>query len=220
MPSGSLIVIPDFDNSAVQGELKKVVRRSETLGAKPPKDAMVLFDGSSPKKFKNGRMTDNGLLMEGTTSLDMFQSGHLHIEFQLSYMPFARGQGRSNSGVYLQGRYEVQVLDSFGLTGEHNECGGIYSVKKPDVNMCLPPLSWQTYDVEFTAAKFDDSGKKTANARMTVRHNGTVIHDNVEVDHRTTASPLAEGVEPGPLYLQNHSNPVRYRNIWFAPSDS
>jgi hypothetical protein len=117
----------------------------------------------------------------------------------------------------MQGRYEVQILDSFGLSGEHNECGGIYSVKKPDVNMCLPPLSWQTYDIDFTAAKFDAAGKKLANARMTVKHNGTLIHKDVEVPKRTTASPLAEGRENGPIYIQNHGNPLRYRNIWVIP---
>jgi hypothetical protein len=140
----------------------------------------------------------------------------MHLEFLLSYMPSARGQGRANSGCYAQGRYEVQILDSFGLTGEHNECGGIYSIKKPDVNMCFPPLSWQTYDIDFTAAKFDDAGKKTADAKMTVRHNGVVIHDNVSAPKTTTAAPLGEGKEPGPIYLQDHGNPIRFRNIWIV----
>ena len=106
------------------------------------------------------------------------------------------------------------MLDSFGLAGKHNECGGIYSIKDPDLNMCFPPLQWQTYDIDFTAAKYDKDGKKTANARITVRHNGVLIHDNVELPKRTTASPLAEGPEPGFLHLQDHSNPLRFRNIW------
>jgi hypothetical protein len=137
----------------------------------------------------------------------------LHIEFFLPFKPKARGQGRGNSGCYLQGRYEVQVLDSFGLEGRNNECGGIYSIKPPDLNMCYPPLCWQTYDIEFTAAKFKD-GKKVEDARMTVLHNGVKIHDNVKLPKRTTASPLPEGPEPGFLHLQDHGNPVRYRNIW------
>jgi hypothetical protein len=110
----------------------------------------------------------------------------------------------------------VQILDSFGLQGKNNECGGIYTVKAPDVNMCLPPLSWQTYDVEFTAARFDSDGKKTANARMTVKHNGVVIHNDVEVPIATRAAPVKEGPAAGPLYIQNHGNPLRFRNIWLV----
>ena len=198
-------------------ELAKIVRKSPTLGAKPPKNAKELFDGKSADHFKNGKITEDGLLMQGVTSKNLFQRCRIHIEFRLPYMPAARGQGRGNSGFYAQGRYEVQMLDSFGLEGEHNECGGIYTVGPPKVNMCFPPLSWQTYDVDFTPARFDADGRKTANARMTVRHNGVLIHNNIEIDHSTTASPLKEGPQPGPVYLQDHGNPVRYRNIWVLP---
>jgi len=195
------------------GELKKVHRESPTLGAKPPAEAVVLFDGTSPEAFKGGRMTDDGLLEVGATSHQTFGSHTIHLEFRTPFMPQARGQGRGNSGFYAQGRYEVQILDSFGLEGKNNECGGIYSVKDPDVNMCLPPLSWQTYDVEFTAAEFKD-GKKVKSARMTVKHNGVLVHEDVEVPHSTTAAPVKEGPEPGPVFLQNHGCPVRFRNIW------
>jgi hypothetical protein len=140
----------------------------------------------------------------------------LHIEFLLPYIPKATGQGRGNSGVYLQGRYEVQVLDSFGLSGEHNECGGIYSIRKPDINACYPPLTWQTYDIDFTAAKFDSNGKKTANARIDVRHNGIVVHKDVEIPRITTAAPSREAPSAGFIHLQNHGNPVRFRNIWIV----
>ena len=192
---------------------KKVNRKSSTIGSKPPKGAVILFDGTSVDNFKPGKMSEDHLLMQGANSIQRFQSHKLHIEFLLPFKPKARGQGRGNSGCYLQGRYEVQVLDSFGLEGRHNECGGIYSIKDPDLNMCYPPLSWQTYDVDFTAAKFKD-GNKIEDAHMTVRHNGVVIHNNVKLPKRTTASPLVEGPEPGFLHLQNHGNPVRYRNIW------
>jgi Domain of Unknown Function (DUF1080) len=195
------------------GDLKKTVRQSPTLGAKPPAGAIVLFDGSSADNFQGGKL-DGNLLVQGVTSKQKFQNFSLHLEFLLSYMPSARGQGRANSGCYSQGRYEVQILDSFGLSGEHNECGGIYSIKKPDVNMCFPPLSWQTYDIDFTAAKFDDTGKKTSDARMTVRHNGVLIHNDVAVPKGTTAAPVSEGKDPGPIYLQDHGNPIRFRNIW------
>lgn len=195
------------------GELKKVVRKSPTLGKKAPKGAVVLFDGKSADLWKNGKVI-NGMLKEGMTSKPTFGSFKLHLEFMLSFMPYARGQGRSNSGCYMQGRYETQILDSFGLTGEHNECGGVYSVQKPKLNMCLPPLSWQTYDVEFHAAKFDKAGKKIQNARMSVHLNGVMVHDNLDVPKSTTASPVKEGPEKGPIYIQNHGNPLRFRNIW------
>lgn len=198
------------------GTLKKVERSSPTMGAKPPEGATILFDGSSPAGFVDGRMTEDHLLMEGATSHLKFQDCKLHLEFQLSFMPKAQGQGRANSGCYLQGRYEVQILDSFGLDGKNNECGAIYEVKVPDVNMCYPPLAWQTYDIDYTAAKYDAQGKKTANARITVKQNGVVIHNNVEIPMSTRAAPVKEGADAGPLFLQNHKNPIRFRNIWIV----
>jgi hypothetical protein len=195
------------------GELKKVHRKSKTLGAKPPQDAIVLFDGTSTDAWNGGRMTEDGLLMEGVTSKQKFNSFSGHVEFLLPYMPEARGQGRGNSGCYFQGRYEVQMLDSFGLSGEDNECGGLYKISKPAINMCYPPLSWQTYDFDFTAAQYEGD-KKVKDATLTVLHNGVEIQKNVKLPHDTTAAPVKEGPGPGPLFLQNHGNPVRYRNIW------
>lgn len=205
------------------GDLPRLKRKSPTLGKKPPKGAMVLFDGSSVDGWEHkgnpANMTDDGLLKQGAQSKKTFGDHKLHIEFLLPYMPKARGQGRGNSGLYLQGRYEVQILDSFGLSGENNECGGIYSIKKPDENMCLPPMQWQTYDVEFHAAKFAD-GKKVKDAWMTVAHNGVVIHEKVKLPKKTTAAPNNEGPEPGFIYLQNHGNEIRFRNIWVDKLDS
>jgi hypothetical protein len=179
----------------------------------------VLFDGTSADAFKGGRMTDDGLLKQGVTSKQTFGKHKIHIEFRTPFEPLSRGQGRGNSGFYAQGRYEVQILDSFGLKGEHNECGGIYQVAPPAVNMCYPPLSWQTYDIEVTPAEFKD-GKKVANARLTVRHNGVLIQDDVEVPRWTTAAPLRDdGQTPGPVFLQDHGNPVRFRNIWVLPAE-
>ena len=200
-------------DGAITGTLKKLLRQSPTQGAKPPADAVVLFDGTNADGFNGGRVTPDGLLMEGDTSKQKFQSFTVHLEFRTPFQPNARGQGRGNSGFYAQGRYEVQILDSFGLEGVDDECGGIYKVGRPVVNMCLPPLSWQTYDVDFTAAEFKD-GKKVKNARMTVRHNGVEIHKDIEIPFATVAAPVREGTGPGPIYLQNHGNPVRFRNIW------
>ncbi len=197
-------------------ELLRQHRESPTLGAKPPEGAIVLFDGKE-NHFPGAKVTEEGLLEQGATSSDKFGDCTLHVEFMLSYMPEARGQARSNSGVYLQSRYEVQVLDSFALEGKDNECGAIYTIEAPKVNMCYPPLTWQTYDIEFTAAKYDADGKKTADATMTVKHNGVLVHENTPVPHTTRASPLQEENSPAPLYLQEHHNPVRFRNVWVVP---
>lgn len=195
------------------GTLEKVDRKSDTLGKKPPAGAKVLFDGSSVDQLNNGKIIEEKLLAAtNVESKDKLGDHHLHIEFRTPFMPKSRGQARGNSGVYVQGRYEVQVLDSFGLEGKDNECGGIYSVSEPDVNMCLPPLAWQTYDIDFTAAKYDGD-KKVKNARVTIKHNGVVIHDDIELPHGT---PGRHPEAPGPqsLFLQDHGNPVAFRNIW------
>lgn len=200
------------------GKLNKVTRKSKTLGKQPPENAIVLFDGKNDDQWDNAIMDGKLLAFDpngsGATSKEKFGSHSVHIEFRLPYMPTARGQGRGNSGIYLQSRYEVQMLDSFGLEGKDNECGGIYMIAKPKVNMCYPPLTWQTYDIDFTAAEYNDAGEVVKNPTMTVRHNGVLIHENLELPRRTTASPLPAGPEEAPIYLQNHGNPVRYRNIW------
>jgi hypothetical protein len=195
------------------GEFKKVERKSSTLGAKPPAGAVVLFDGKSADAFEGGKMNSDGLLESGTKSKQSFGSFQMHLEFRSPFMPTASGQGRGNSGVFIHDCYEFQVLDSFGLEGENNECGGIYSIKEPRLNMCYPPLSWQTYDFDFTAPKFDAAGKKVANARVTLLHNGVVIYQDFELPKLTPGGRDKEG-PAGPLQLQNHGNPVHYRNIW------
>ena len=203
--------------------LKKVERKSPTLGAAPPADAIVLFDGSEESLKKNweagAKRTEDGLLAQGASTKQTFTDYRLHLEFMTPYMPKASGQGRGNSGVYHQGRYETQVLDSFGLEGKNNEAGGIYETRDPDLNACFPPLTWQTYDVEFTAARFDAEGKKTAPAKLTVNLNGIPVQVGVEVPGPTRAAPKNESPEPGPIYIQDHGNPVRYRNIWIVPRD-
>ena len=130
-----------------------------------------------------------------------------------AYQPEDRGQGRSNSGIYAQGRYEVQILDSYGLEGRDNECGGIYSVARPLVNMAASPLEWQAYDITFQAPVIE-GGKVVKLPRMTVLHNGVKIHDDLEIPRTTGASMSGEMTPTGPLFLQDHSHAVEYRNIW------
>lgn len=192
----------------------KTLRQSPTLGMKPPAGAVVLLDGSHADAWQGGHLDERKLLAAGCKSRQNFGSFTAHFEFLLPFKPLGRGQDRANSGVYVQDRYEVQVLDSFGLKGENNECGGIYTQAKPAVNMCFPPLSWQTYDMEFETAQFDAAGTKTKNAILTVRHNGETIHDHLELKGPTPGNGKKEDPSGGPFQLQGHGNPVFYRNIW------
>ena len=206
------------DDGSSIGTLEKVRRRSPTLNLPPPAGAKVLFNGTSTEHFDKGKMTPEGHLMAGPLTAEPVGDFRMHIEFRLPYKPHARGQGRGNSGVYIQERYEVQVLDSFGLDGVFNECGALYRQRPPDVNMCLPPLAWQTYDIWFQAARFDKDGNKKQNARITVKHNGIKIHDDVELPSKTGAGKPEEPTKR-PIRLQDHGNPVVFRNIWMTEGD-
>lgn len=218
-----LIAGKDMSGSISAGKLQsndaalmKVERKSKTLGEKPPAGAVVLFGAAGDEKnWDNGKLnelTDGKFLSIGVKSKQKFQSFKAHVEFRTPWMPNSGGQGRGNSGVYLQDRYECQVLDSFGLSGENNECGGIYTQHKPLVNMCYPPLSWQTYDIDFTTAQFEGD-KKVKNARVTIFHNGVKIHDNVEFPKECPGGQK-ETAMPGPFQFQNHGDPVVYNNVW------
>jgi hypothetical protein len=206
-------------------KLTQFKRTSPALGTSPPAGAVVLFDGKNLDAWqsRDGRGPAKWKVIEGDCfqagggdimSREKFKDMKLHIEFRLPYMPTAFGQGRGNSGVYPLGRYEVQVLDSYGLEGADNECGGIYTLSRPSVNMCLPPLEWQSYDITFHMARFDENGKKSAPARITVVHNGVTVQDNVALSHVTGGAVDDKENQAGPLVLQDHGNPVQYRNAW------
>jgi hypothetical protein len=202
-------------------ELKKTVRKSPTLGAKPPEGAVVILPyekGRAPSMDgltnKDWKAMDDGCVLcitakkgkpRGNRSVHKFgsKSFHLHVEFSSPFNPKARGQGRGNSGVFPPPGREVQVLDSFGLEGMPNECGGIYKTNPPKVNMCLPPLSWQTYEIYFTCPDDAPDGK----GFYKVVHNGVVIHEKIVVGGRGDRT----------LSVQDHNDAIRYRNIWVAP---
>jgi hypothetical protein len=212
--------------------------KEDVKGTPPPKEAIVLFDGknldnwaktdgkaAAPWKLVDGAMQSGG---GNIITKDKFDGNFkLHVEFRVPYMPSAKGQGRGNSGVYVQGRYEVQVLDSYGLESKDDDCGAIYKVSKPKVNACKAPTVWQSYDIEFTAPKCED-GKITEPARMTVYHNGVKIQDDVRLVHKnkegqeepvtnTTAGLGGDPCKAGPIMLQDHGNPVQFRNVWLLP---
>jgi len=154
----------------------------------------------------------------GIFSKEEFGDCQLHVEWAAPAVVKGNGQGRGNSGVYLMGRYEIQILDSYNnKTYFNGQCGAFYGHNPPLVNACRKPGQWQSYDIIFHAPKSLPNGG-TQPGSFTVLHNGVLIQDHIPVDGRpTTAAPLKGIAEKGPLYLQDHGNPVRFRNVWIRP---
>ena len=207
--------------SKIAGFSKKV-RVSPTLGKPAPDNAIMKM----PNGFENVK---DGILMAGGKTKKDVGSFKMHVEFMLPYKPdrAPSNQDRGNSGVYIFNNYEIQVLDSFALdfNSENNAipmeslnkqwCGCFYKMKLADTNMAFPPLTWQTYDIDFTAPVFEN-GKKVKNARITVFHNGVKIHDDFEFKTGTGAGAKRKQLAKGPIFFQNHGNPTMFRNVWIV----
>jgi len=179
-----------------------------------PKGAIVLFDGTDTAKWARGKMNADGYLMAGAMTKDKFQDFILHLEFNM--LPHPQGKRiNGNSGVYLQRRYEVQILNSHGRKPHRSSCGAIYTIKAIDQNVVKPLGEWQTYHITFRAPRWDGT-KKVKNARISLVFNGVKVHYDVEVP-RKTGHGRREAPEPGPIHLQHHGNNVVFRNIWILP---
>jgi hypothetical protein len=198
-------------------------------GTAPPSDAQILFNGDDASQWvhENGdeikwRVSDEALTVVKETGNIYTRDGYgdcqLHIEFRTPVKVKGDGQDRGNSGVFLQKRYEVQVLDSYdNRTYSNGQAGSIYKQHIPLVNACRKPGEWQTYDIIFIAPGFDNDGSLRSPGRITVLHNGVLIQNNVEIKGKTVyrGEPAYENHSPEePLMLQDHGNPVSYRNIW------
>ena len=203
----------------------KVITPGKT-DSEPPSDAIVLFDGKDLSKWKNGEkwaIVDGSAVVKDSdvTTKDSFGDYQLHIEFATPEKVEGTGQGRGNSGVFLANRYEVQVLDSFdNKTYFDGQCGSVYKQTPPMVNACRKPGEWQSYDIIFTAPRFDESAKEMKLLKpgyVTVIHNGVVVQNHFELQGSTSwekAPVYVKHPVKQPIRLQNHGNPVKYRNIW------
>jgi hypothetical protein len=222
-----LVAVAVTGSSSLGGDKK------EEKSAAPPKDAVVLFDGKdlsgwvSRKKGEPAAWKVEDGYMEvvpGTGDIltkEKLGDGKLHVEFWVPLMADKKGQARGNSGVYLQGRYEIQVLDSYmNDTYANGACGALYSIIAPSKNASKPPEQWQTYDITYRAPQADEAGKVTKKGRVTVVHNGVAVIEDGEFDRPTGGELDRKQGTPGPVLLQDHGCKVRYRNIWFQPLEA
>jgi hypothetical protein len=199
------------------------------LPVPPPGDAVVLFDGVELSKWVGADSAapkwrvDGGAfeVVAGTGTLstrESFGDVQLHVEWMTPNPPRGTDQDRGNSGVFLMGKYEVQVLDSYNsATYPDGQAAALYGQYPPAVNVTRPPGEWQSYDIVFHRPHFDAAGKVTSPARFTVFHNGVLVHDNASLvgpTAHTTRPPYEAHPDRLPITLQDHGHPVRFRNIW------
>ena len=174
-------------------------------------------EGKSLWTFKEGVLTASPL-WDNVRTLDSYRDFRMHVEFNVNHVPEVEPEKNGNSGIYIQHRYEIQILNSFGVAEADytaSYCGSLYRLKKPDKFVNKPAGEWQSFDIVFRAARFDGSAK-VSNARITVYQNHELIHDDVSISRKTGAGKN-EGPEPRPIVLQGHHNPVRFRNMWIQP---
>ncbi len=212
-------------------EMTRCTYAPPRLGAPPPENAIVLFDGTNLDAWENTEnweIVDDAVMAlpdsDDLVSKQSFKDVKLHVEFRTPYQPTERGQSRGNSGVFLQDIYEVQVLDSYGLEGYYDECGALYKVSAPYVNATLPPAEWQTFEITYRAARFDEDGEVVDYPRMTVLHNGYIVQHEQAMPWRTAWRERDRlqppPTEPGPIRLQSHrAYYVQFRNVWLVELD-
>jgi Domain of Unknown Function (DUF1080) len=225
-----LAVTSAVSSAAQEGEIPPPKDEPRVIDpGPPPSDAIVLFDGEDLSQWKSDKdggpakweIKDGAAIVNGTGGISTkqdFGDCQLHIEWATPAVVKGEGQGRGNSGIFLQGRYEIQILDSYNnKTYYHGQAGAVYKQYAPLVNACRKPGEWQVYDIIYHAPRFDEAGKLLKPGTVTILQNGVLVQDNVEIKGPTSgpgapkykAHPLKQ-----PLALQDHHNPIRFRNIW------
>jgi len=192
---------------------------------------IVLFDGTTLENFTKRDGTPNSWILNDDGTMTVARGGgdivskvkykdaHIHVEWREPDMPDKTGQAKGNSGVYIHGCYELQVLDSYGVDSGKHDCGSIYNNYAPIKNACKPALEWQTYDIIFRSPRYNARGEMMEAARVSVLQNGEVIQNNIILHKHTPGGVTEHAVTEGPLLLQDHGDPVTFRNIWIDTLD-